>query len=403
MIWSRPRTLDDMAKNQVVITGIGLLSSLGEGGAAHWQALNSGASPALDEVSFAPYVVHRLGEVDWSRQIPKRGDQRQMETWQRLGTYAAGLALDDAALKGDTARTTSMDMIIAAGGGERDIAVDTQILNQARQTAQGREVMLNEMLSSELRPTLFLAQLSNLLAGNISIVHQVTGSSRSLMGEEGAGLSAIETAVARIEAGQSSHILVGASYNSEHYDMLLGHELGQYLQTDGWTPVWQREGRCGGGLITGSAGVFLVLEAAEHAANRGCVPYARIDQVITDQINRRKKRLEGTLGAMIAATNPQPNDFAVSAAGGVHGITAAERQALEGAGLHYRAFSSLFGHMREAQFIFALALAALTVKKGQAFAPCSRDEPLHQMSITRALVTMAGICRAEGVVRLVKV
>ena len=38
---------------------------------------------------------------------------------------------------------------------------------------------------SDLRPTLFLAQLSNLLAGNISIVHGVTGSSRTFMGEEG--------------------------------------------------------------------------------------------------------------------------------------------------------------------------------------------------------------------------
>ena len=37
---------------------------------------------------------------------------------------------------------------------------------------------------NDLRPTLFLAQLSNLLAGNISIVHGVTGSSRTFMGEE---------------------------------------------------------------------------------------------------------------------------------------------------------------------------------------------------------------------------
>src|SRR3712207_8516744 len=37
-----------------------------------------------------------------------------------------------------------------------------------------------------LRPTLFLAQLSNLLAGNISIVHGVAGSSRTFMGEESA-------------------------------------------------------------------------------------------------------------------------------------------------------------------------------------------------------------------------
>ena len=47
---------------------------------------------------------------------------------------------------------------------------------------------------NDLRPTLFLAQLSNLLAGNISIVHGVTGSSRTFMGEESAGVDAVRIA-----------------------------------------------------------------------------------------------------------------------------------------------------------------------------------------------------------------
>jgi 3-oxoacyl-(acyl-carrier-protein) synthase len=34
-------------------------------------------------------------------QIPKKGDRRQMEAWPRIGTYAAGLALDSAGIKGD--------------------------------------------------------------------------------------------------------------------------------------------------------------------------------------------------------------------------------------------------------------------------------------------------------------
>ena len=76
---------------------------------------------------------------------------------------------------------------------------------------------------------MFLAQLSNLLAGNISIVHKVTGSSRTFMGEEGAGISAVDTAVARIRSGQSTHALVGGAFQTEHPDMLLGYELAGYL------------------------------------------------------------------------------------------------------------------------------------------------------------------------------
>ena len=32
--------------------------------------------------------------LELDQQIPKRGDQRQMEPWQRIGIYAAGLALE---------------------------------------------------------------------------------------------------------------------------------------------------------------------------------------------------------------------------------------------------------------------------------------------------------------------
>ena len=76
-----------------------------------------------------------------------------------------------------------MDMIVAADGGERDLAVDSTILSGMPRAANPA-AFLNERLFSDLRPTLFLAQLSNLLAGNISIVHSVTSSSRTFMGEE---------------------------------------------------------------------------------------------------------------------------------------------------------------------------------------------------------------------------
>ena len=68
---------------------------------------------------------------------------------------------------------------------------------------------LNERLMSDLRPTLFLAQLSNLLAGNIAIVHGVCGTSRTFMGEEAAGFDAARIALARIAAGQSDIALIG--------------------------------------------------------------------------------------------------------------------------------------------------------------------------------------------------
>src|ERR1700727_238011 len=221
---------------EVWITGIGLATSLGEGLDANWDALNE-RRINVDEKALAPYIVHPWSPVNLDTQIPKKGDQRQMEAWQRIGTYAAGLALDSAGVKGNKEILGRMDMIVAAGGGERDLAVDTGILTAE---AQGNSApgFLNEHLLGDLRPTLFLAQLSNLLAGNISIVHGVIGSSRTFMGEEASGADAVRIACARIAAGQGDIMLVGGSYNAQRPDVLLHLAMGDLLQRGPFAPVW---------------------------------------------------------------------------------------------------------------------------------------------------------------------
>src|SRR3954467_10206935 len=243
---SRPSSMTETKSSnagaaEVWITGIGLATSLGEGLDANWDALNA-RRINVDEKSFAPYVVHPWAQVNLDTQIPKKGDQRQMEAWQRIGTYAAGLALDSAGVKGNKEILGRMDMIIAAGGGERDLAVDAGILN-AQATGNSAPGFLNERLMSDLRPTLFLAQLSNLLAGNIAIVHGVCGTSRTFMGEEAASIDAARIALARIESGQSEIALVGAAHNGERSDLLVLYEFGDFNLKEKYAPVWQRDAR----------------------------------------------------------------------------------------------------------------------------------------------------------------
>lgn len=388
-----------MSNRDVLITGIGLVSCLGEGPDAHWRALNDESAPArIDSDRFAPYTIHPLPEIDWNLQIPKRGDQRQMETWQRLGTYVAGLALDDAGIKADEALCASMDMVVAAGGGERDEAVDASIL-EASADRNDREILLNEKLTTDLRPTLFLAQLSNLLAGNISIVHKVTGSSRTFMGEEGAGISAIETAAARIRSGQSDHILVGGAFQSEHSDMLLGYELGGFLHRGEWKPVWQRQGAEGGGLVSGSGGAFLVLESRAHAEKRGRKAYACIESVVSDRIRRGDGALEAELEHLTDRIHrPSSETLVISGASGAHAATGAEMDLYKSVrALAPRAFSTRTGHLKEAQFPFAVALAALAIHNGATYPPF---DPQAERAIAEApetvLATTIGYHVFEG-------
>ncbi len=395
-----------MADRDVLITGIGLLSSLGEGNDIHWNALTDPATkPAVEETRYAPYTVHPLPEIDWNLQIPKRGDQRQMEPWQRIGTYVAGMALDDAGLKGDEATCASMDMIVAAGGGERDVNVDAQILTEAL-ARNDRDMLLNEKFTTELRPTLFLAQLSNLLAGNISIVHKVTGSSRTFMGEESSGVAALQTATARIRAGSADHMLIGASYNADHPDMLLGYELGGYLHRGGWAPIAKRTDADGGGVITGSGGVFLVLESAAHAAKRGRPGYASVQSVVSDRAPRGRSPdiLAKSLESMIEQMPLTDSTLCVSGASGAHAATAAEVAALNARNVSALAFANVTGHMREAHFLFAVALAALALNKDAV--PVAAENLAGgtvPVSMQSALATGIGFHRGEGMALLGKV
>jgi 3-oxoacyl-[acyl-carrier-protein] synthase II len=387
------------APREAWITGIGIMSCLGEGLDAHWQGFADNTR-VIDTETFAPFVVHPLAPIDFDKQIPKKGDQRQMEPWQRIGTYAAGLALDSAGLKGNKDLLGRMDMIVAAGGGERDEAVDAAILT-ALPKAEKPDQLLNERLMGDLRPTLFLAQLSNLLAGNVSIVHGVTGSSRTFMGEELAGIDALQITLARIASGQSEISLVGGSYNGQRSDVVMLYEFGGYCLKGKFGPVWDRGPD--GGFAVGSLGAFLVVESKAHAQARNAAPIARLSAVASGYSNRSQAgAVEGELGRLWprVAANLAPGSAAViSGATGAKPATAEEKQFLSRhADLPVRGTGTLIGHGIEPQMVMNVALAAMAVNRGKLFPPCGgadferpMDGPLRQV-----VVTGIGHWRGEG-------
>jgi 3-oxoacyl-[acyl-carrier-protein] synthase II len=387
------------APREAWITGIGIVSCLGEGADAHWQGFTE-ERVKVDTESFAPYLVHPLAPLDLDRQIPKKSDQRQMEGWQRIGTYAAGLALQNAGLKGNAELLARTDMIVAAGGGERDTAVDGTVLsNKAKSANPG--AFLNERLMSDLRPTLFLAQLSNLLAGNISLVHGVTGSSRTFMGEEAAGVDAVRIALARIAAGQSDVALVGGSHNGERQDLLLLHDAGGQLLRGPFKPVWERTNSPG--MALASLGAFLVLEARTHAQTRGAKPLAGLLAVLSDRSCRPASAVTKTLAQMwqkLAPRRAAARMAIISGATGTEPGTGEERAWLKTMpDLPVRATGSRLGHGLDAQFVMNIALATLVLSREKllpALDSSSVEQP-HDGPLDQVAVTSVGHWRGEGI------
>lgn len=413
MAWAEEKN-DTSEETDVWITGIGLISSLGQSVEAHWHKLggNEGApvQPVVDQTTLAPYRVHPLGEIDFSAQIPRKGDLRQMGKWQSIGVYAAGLALDDAELAGHQDLLDQTDMIVAAGNGERDSTADQTVLEKLfAQSAEGAESgsVLNEALQTVLRPTLYLAELSNLLAGNISIIHGVTGSSRTFKGEEMAGVSALEDAVRRIKSGQGEIFLVGGAFNAERPDLALSYELCGALWGGAYRPVWQRSSD-GGGFVMGSVGAFLVLESDAHARRRGKKPYARISDVVLGRCSRDRDESCSKKNAdiLLDRLRPRLKDGplpVLSGASGVEPATVIELGWLEslqqsGPSPSIRAYGTVIGHSLEAHFPAGIALAALAASKGEFYKPfdTSGHEHPHAQSAEQVLVTGWGHWRGEG-------
>jgi 3-oxoacyl-[acyl-carrier-protein] synthase II len=391
-------------RREVWITGVGLLTCLGEGLDAAWKYFERRAPPHYDDKSFAPYIVHSLPPINFDKQIPKKSDQRQMEMWQRVGVCAAGMALDDAGIAGKPDLLDRTDMSVSAIGGERDVPVDTAILAGVRK-AERPDSFLNERLMNDLRPTLFLAQLPNLLAGNISLVHGVVGSSRTFLGEEAAGVDAVRIAKARVAAGQSEVTLVGGASHGARWDALLGFELGGALLKDKFASVWDRGPE--GAIAYATLGAFLVLESADHAKARGARPRARISAVCSDRNRRQPGDIEASLGRewdAIAAQVDHAHAAVLSGASGLEPATSAERGALAKFGLPVRNTGTYIGHGIEAQFPANLGIGCTVLQHGRLFVPTgSGDMGESPSELSQLVVTSVGAWRGEGLALLERI
>jgi 3-oxoacyl-[acyl-carrier-protein] synthase II len=176
------------------------------------------------------------------------------------------------------------------------------------------------------------------------------------------------------------------------------YEFGDFNLKDKYAPVWARENHSGFAL--GSAGVFLVIESKAHAQARGAQPYARLTNVVADQVRRKQpgevtaslEKLWGQLGRV-------DNAAIITGATGAEPVTSEERAFLgKHRDLPVRASGTPFGHNVETQFPLGIGLAALAISRGALFPPNDSTGLEIEMSgaPTQIVVIGAGHWRGEG-------
>jgi 3-oxoacyl-[acyl-carrier-protein] synthase II len=392
-----------MTKRQVFVTGIGLITSIGEGIDGNWRLLQEGCKPRVIEYEKSGIYVHPLVATDFTSQIPNKMDQRRMGGLQASGAYAAGLALEDAGLK-QSAEVLGRTLAVIGGvGGERDTALDERIF--AEPGVMRDPVKLNQKLVATMRPSRFLSELPNLLAGNISILFGVTGGSRTMMGDELSGINALITACHLIRDGVYDVALVGGACNAERWDLILHHGFGQNIWTENYRPVWHRtKGR--GGFIIGSMGVFLILESAVHARKRGKAPYCRVAGAVA---RHGERRAGASKEQMLNAWTELQQKIQPDRLGVMSGTTGLSRLVQEEEGVlnaiagggGVRGTGSIFGHGIEASFLLNVALAAKAVSDCQLYPPFQGDDLFGASSqVDMVIATGIGHSRGEAIAAL---
>lgn len=261
-------------RDGVVITGIGMVTPLGENPQEVLRKIEAGesasASPTdFDAVPFACPVCAQVRDFQPQRHLRETKMLRLMNRDAQLAVAAARLALQDARLQVGAAYLPDEIALYGATGLAGLPLKEVMPLMEASVDAAG-EFDLGRFARAGLRavsPLLSFKILSNMPVCFVSICENIQGPNAVFTPWEGQGAQAIEAGVRAIESGDARCALVGGCD-------VKTHELAfASLQQLGLFASWPQEEV---GMVPGEGAVFLVLERREAASVRGARVYARL-------------------------------------------------------------------------------------------------------------------------------
>ena len=263
-----------------VITGMGLVTPLGVGVEANWQALLEGRSGAkvIDRFSTEDLrckigcMVPKAGTDDdpaafEAEQWVSRPDQRKMDEFIVYAISAAEQALDDAGWRPD---------------GEEDLLRTGVIIGSGiggLQTIEAGAITVKERGARKLSPFFIPASLINLASGHVAIRNGFKGPNHSVVTACSTGAHAIGDASQLIARGAADVMIAGGAEAAICRLGVAGFSASRALST-GFNDDPQRASRPWDkdrdGFVMGEGSGIVVVEELEHAKARGATIYAEI-------------------------------------------------------------------------------------------------------------------------------
>lgn len=256
-----------MDERRVVITGVGMLTAVGQGRESTWQALLAGTNgigmtTLVDTEDLASRVSGEVGDIDVSTYLDRK-EARRMDRFTHLAVLAAGEALDQARLNLD-AEGDEIGCMIGSGIG-------------GMSTLEDEFHVLFEKGPSRVSPFLVPMFIPDMAAGQVSIRFGLRGPNYNTVSACASGADAIGTALEVIRRGDAVAMVAGGAEASVTRMAIAAFAASRALSRNNDPETASRPFDVDrDGFVLGEGAGILVLEEREHAERRGATILAEM-------------------------------------------------------------------------------------------------------------------------------
>jgi 3-oxoacyl-[acyl-carrier-protein] synthase II len=378
---------------RVVITGIGLTSSIGLGAESFWNSLSQGRSgikaiTAFDTSALTTRIGGQITDFDAKNYLDKK-DRKSLRIMARpiqLAVAAAQLALDDSKIDKEKLDPTRFGVEFGAGLMPTEL---DELQSASKASINGQAGTADLKLWGEhglpaIPPLWMLKYLPNMHACHVSILHNAQGPNNSITESEVAGLLALGEAARILRRGQADFFLVGGADSKINPLSMVRQCLFGHLSRRNDAPAQACrpfDGRRDG-TVLGEGSAVLAAEDLDHAQRRGAPIYGEVigfgaafDRGCTGQGLARAMR------AALSQARVSADDIGHINA---HGLSSVQADAWEARGIRevfgaratpVWAAKSYFGNIGSGGPLVECAASLLALKHGQLPATLNYEEP----------------------------
>ena len=256
-------------KRRVVITGLGIVSPVGNDISTAWDNVLNGRSgigriTRFDPSDFNAHIAGEVKDFDVTAYMPAK-EARQMDTFIHYGIAAGVQAWRDAGLEVTEENALRMGVIVGSGIGGLQRIEETQ-----------KDYL--ERGARRISPFFVPASLINLVSGQLSIMLGLKGPSYAVVSACTTGLHSIGDAGRLIEYGDADVMIAGGTESTVSPLGIGGFAAMRALSTRNDDPTtasrpWDVDRD---GFVLGEGAGVLVLEEYEHAKRRGAKIYGEL-------------------------------------------------------------------------------------------------------------------------------